>query len=141
MEALTSPRSFLSLEHEFSNSRRRKTRVALLHSRNARRLQHHSLRPGRSLSVPCCRDPPPFPRQEGWFVSLFVLLETAPQVARRGSSRAAFYSPKWFARPAWTVEVRPILSDIDIFAFNVLINIHEVYPGENRWERMRNKTL
>jgi len=43
MEALTSPRSFLSLEHESSNSRR-KTRVALLHSRNAQRLQHHSLR-------------------------------------------------------------------------------------------------
>lgn len=54
------------------------------------------------LFPPCgCRDP--LSAGRGWLVSLFVLLETAPQVARRGSSRAAFYSPKWFARPAWTV--------------------------------------
>lgn len=64
-----------------------------------------SLRPPLSTPVAAGIPPPPL-RQEGRFVSLFVLLETAPQVARRGSSRAAFYSPKWFARPTGTNEPR-----------------------------------
>lgn len=122
MEALTSPRVLSISRARILKIEATKNPVALLHSRNARRLQRHYLRPGRPLSTPCCRDPPLGRR--GRFVSLFVLLETAPQVAR--SSRAAFYSPKWYARPAWTGGSAANTFRYWYFRFQRLINRHDV---------------
>lgn len=67
MEALTSPRSFLSLEHESSNSRRRKTRSCYYIHGTLGGLQRHCLRP---LSTLCCWDPP-LGRKGGSFRSSF----------------------------------------------------------------------
>lgn len=119
MEALTSPRSFLSLEHESSNSRRRKTRSRYYIHENARRLQRHpSSPPLRPLSTPWLPGSP----LGGKRVARFAL-----RFARNGATGcqervlACCILQSEMVRPTGMncVEVRPTLSDIDIFAFNV----------------------